>query len=175
MSETFATLKEAAELLGKSTQTLRRMIKKDEIKHKRMKTPQGFHYVIPRSELPSAEPVKQEEKVEEKPPIQVLYNSPIQNVEKPKITGEKNVLINQHSVLTSQSPVEPIVEAQNEAFDKILEKLEENGAMDARFARMHDEKMGLILVVERLQTLLEKERRRPRSFLAHVIDWWRGA
>ena len=40
------TIHEAASQLGKSPQTIRRMIKRGEIRARRVKTPQGFHYVI---------------------------------------------------------------------------------------------------------------------------------
>ena len=46
MAETFMSLKEAAELSGKSIQTIRRAIKSRRIKSKRQRTPQGYNYLI---------------------------------------------------------------------------------------------------------------------------------
>ena|SRR3989338_2166905 len=40
------SIAEAAEITGKSIQTIRRMIKSKKIKTKRMRTPQGFNYLI---------------------------------------------------------------------------------------------------------------------------------
>jgi len=42
----YMTLSETAESLGKSAQTVRRMIKKGLLKAQRMRTPQGFNYVV---------------------------------------------------------------------------------------------------------------------------------
>lgn len=45
------TILEAAQISGKSIQTIRRMIKQHKIKVKRQKTPQGFNYVIIKDSL----------------------------------------------------------------------------------------------------------------------------
>lgn len=46
MSTCYITIKDAADLSGKSIQTIRRLIKSKKIKFKRDKTPQGFNYLI---------------------------------------------------------------------------------------------------------------------------------
>ena len=46
MSTCYITIKDAAELSGKSVQTIRRLIKSKKVKFKRDKTPQGFNYLI---------------------------------------------------------------------------------------------------------------------------------
>lgn len=51
MAETFITIQESAELSGKSIQTIRRAIKAKKLKHKKKKTPQGFHYMINRESV----------------------------------------------------------------------------------------------------------------------------
>lgn len=45
------TIVEAAQLSGRSIQTIRRMIKRRQIKVKRQKTPQGFNYLIVKKSL----------------------------------------------------------------------------------------------------------------------------
>ena len=53
MSETFLSIQEAAEISGKSIQTIRRAIKTKKIQYKRKKTPQGFNYVLGRDSVVS--------------------------------------------------------------------------------------------------------------------------
>ena len=45
------TINEAAELAGKSIQTIRRIIKRKKVQIKRKKTPQGFNYLIVKDSL----------------------------------------------------------------------------------------------------------------------------
>ncbi len=51
MSEVFLTIQEAAEISGKSIQTIRRALKSTKLEGKRKKTPQGFNYMISRESL----------------------------------------------------------------------------------------------------------------------------
>jgi hypothetical protein len=51
MAETFLTIQEAAEISGKSIQTIRRSIKSKRINYKRKRTAQGFIYLISRESL----------------------------------------------------------------------------------------------------------------------------
>lgn len=51
MAETLLTIQEAAEISGKSIQTIRRAIKGNKVNFKRKKTPQGFNYTINRESL----------------------------------------------------------------------------------------------------------------------------
>ena len=46
MASSLISIQDAAELSGKSIQTIRRAIKVNKIAHKRKKTPQGFNYLI---------------------------------------------------------------------------------------------------------------------------------
>lgn len=51
MAETLLSIQEAAEISGKSIQTIRRAIKANKVSYKRKKTPQGFNYSITRDSL----------------------------------------------------------------------------------------------------------------------------
>jgi|WetSurMetagenome_2_1015567.scaffolds.fasta_scaffold34579_2 hypothetical protein len=53
MSETLLSIQEAAEISGKSIQTIRRALKGNKLQCKRRKTPQGFNYMIERESLVS--------------------------------------------------------------------------------------------------------------------------
>ncbi|MBT4384141.1 helix-turn-helix domain-containing protein [Candidatus Peregrinibacteria bacterium] len=159
MREDFLTLGEAANILGKSPQTLRRMIKRGDLVAKRMKTPQGFQYMIDKSTFDFGE------KLEEKPPIQVLSESPIQNEATFDKAADNSVLTNQTEIPTSQSADEPIVEAEIGGLDRISE------FFDSELAKRHKEKMALIRIMEMLQAELEAERRKPRSLFSYLIDW----
>lgn len=51
MEKTLLTINEAADFLGKSTQTIRRLVKQRKIKYRRKRTPQGFNYFIEKNSL----------------------------------------------------------------------------------------------------------------------------
>ena len=51
MANKFVSINDAAELSQKSVQTIRRAIKAKKLKTKRVKTPQGFHYLVSRDSL----------------------------------------------------------------------------------------------------------------------------
>lgn len=51
MSATYITIQEAADLSGKSIQTIRRAIKAKKLEHRKKKTPQGFNYMVKRESV----------------------------------------------------------------------------------------------------------------------------
>jgi hypothetical protein len=102
MQKDYLTLQDTAVMLGKSVQTVRRMIKRGDLKAQRIRTPQGFHYVVDREDLG----------------IEVFSNSPIQNADRGLAEAEKTVPTNQNGIPTSQSEVEAHTEAASEAIDK---------------------------------------------------------
>lgn len=59
MSDSLLTLNEASSVSGKSVQTLRRAIKSKKIRVRRIKTPQGFNYMIDKESLFSFYRVRQ--------------------------------------------------------------------------------------------------------------------
>lgn len=69
MVNQLVTIAEAAALVNKSAQTIRRLIKNDQIKSRRKRTPQGFNYMVDKASLlehcgmaqPAAEAPKKEE------------------------------------------------------------------------------------------------------------------
>lgn len=50
-SKTYISIQEAADLSGKSIQTIRRALKNKKIQHRRRSTPQGFNYVVNKESL----------------------------------------------------------------------------------------------------------------------------
>ena len=161
MNKDFLTLEEAAHTLKKSTQTIRRMIKKGELQAQRIKTPQGFHYVVRRSEvstLVEAEPVAET----------VFYNSPIQNEPEPQYDEEIPVLINQTQIPTNQNAFEPLAEPVQVPLDKkepvvfYFPPLPPAPSVEAKdllrlIERQHKEHLGLIRIIERLQEELRRQ------------------
>lgn len=161
MNKDFLTLEEAAHALKKSTQTIRRMIKKGELQAQRIKTPQGFHYVVRRSEvsgLVEAEPV----------PEKVFYNSPIQNELEPQEDEEIPVLINQTQIPTNQNVIEPLPEPVQVPLDKkepavfYFPPLPPAPSVETRdllrlIERQHREHMALIRIIEKLQDELRRQ------------------
>ena len=160
MNKDFLTLEEAARILKKSTQTIRRMIKKGELKAQRLKTPQGFHYVVTRAELALL--------VEGMPEL-MFSNSPIQNGSEPQYVEEIPVLINQNENPTNQNLVEPLPEPVQVPLDKTEQKTvfyfpplpPSPGATASDLLRLierqHREQLGLIRIIERLQEDLRRQ------------------
>lgn len=150
MNKDFLTLEEAARALKKSTQTIRRMIKKGELQAQRIKTPQGFHYVVRRDEM-------------------MFSNSPIQNAEEAQYVEEIPVLINQNENLTNQDAVEPLPEPVQAPLDKMEQKtvyyfppLPPSPGVEAKdllrlIELQHREKLGLIRIIEKLQEELHRQ------------------
>ena len=174
MNKDFLTLEEAAHALKKSTQTIRRMIKKGELQAQRIKTPQGFHYVVTRAQLaPLLEEVLTA--VEPEAPAEtVFYNSPIQNELEPQQEEKKEVLINQTQILTNQNVVKPLPEPVQVPIDKkepvvfYFPPLPPAPSVEARdllrlIERQHREHLGLIRIIERLQEELHNERQRSKN------------
>lgn len=154
MDKKFLTLQEAAEKYGKSTQTIRRMIKRGDLKAQRIKTPQGFHYVIKRDQIKNAD--------------EVLYSSPIQNEVMPQEEAKEGHPTNQNEILTNQTVIEPVPELIIPVVDKSSEILGE------MLEQHHGERMALIHILEKLQAELDKERKKPRTLLAQLVDWVLG-
>jgi excisionase family DNA binding protein len=156
MADDFVSLQEAANHLGKSVQTVRRMIKKGELTAERMRTPQGFQYVMKAEELG----------------IKTLSSSTIQKSEEPEPEAKKEVLTNQTEILTSQTEEVVQPKAVLRGIDKKEPLQPSNPACDcAKKEKMrHEEKMALFRVIEKLQTELDHERRKPRTFMAHLMD-----
>lgn len=159
MNKDFLTLEEAARALKKSTQTIRRMIKKGELQAQRIKTPQGFHYVVTQAQLA---PLLELDEA-------MFYNSPIQTAEEPQQIEEIPVLINQNENLTNQNMVEPLPEPVQVPLDKTEQKivyyfppLPPSPGVDAKdllrlIERQHREHLGLIRIIEKLQEELHRQ------------------
>jgi len=195
MDKKFLSIHEAAEYIEKSTQTIRRMIKRGDIQAQRVKTPQGFHYVVAAEDLVvfKKKSKKLVKKMLSNSPIQVWDNSPIQNEETPQIEALDAVLINQNKMLINQHSFGVHEEANNQAIDKfeesiptnqteevpvtepgkpLIDKIELNdGQFWELLKKQHEEKMMMLGILERLQMELDFEKKRPRSFFAHLMDW----
>lgn len=118
--------------MGKSPQTVRRMIKKGELDAQRIKTPQGFHYVVRRDavgvpkakrhvvmeEIPAATEEIVQKSVAVEAPIQMLDNLYVQNPPAPLVEATETVLTNQTEILTSRNGLEVHKQADSEGLDK---------------------------------------------------------
>ncbi|KKU80155.1 MAG: hypothetical protein UY05_C0013G0004 [Candidatus Peregrinibacteria bacterium GW2011_GWA2_47_7] len=160
----FLTLEEAAKGLGKSVQTVRRMIKRGELPAKRVKSPQGFQYVVDREDVfPNARDTSKSQPVEPEVKEEMFFNSPIQKPIPPLDVEQKPSAPIQLPILTSQSDLEPLLENDFYTLDRNLPDY-------AKIIEMqHKEKMMLIHILERLQGELRLERE-PRSLLERI---WR--
>jgi excisionase family DNA binding protein len=160
MGQDVLTLQEVAELLGKSTQTIRRMIKKGDLKAQRIRTAQGFQYGIYREQVPYSPsfsaPIQstqhEAEKRLEQAPVQVLA-SQLDTREEALVTQADvdSYLENDFYVLEPQSR-----QTEHEEFGQLLEN-------------QHREKMLLIHILEALQVELREERAKPKSIFAWIL------
>jgi len=159
MGQDVLTLQEVAELLGKSTQTIRRMIKKGDLKAQRIRTAQGFQYGIYREQvqestghLPIQSPSHRAEERLAEAPVQVL-TSQLDTRDEAMVTQEdiESFLENDFYVLEPQNR-----QTELEEFKQHLDN-------------QHREKMLLIHILEALQVELREERAKPKSFFERVI------
>ncbi len=162
----FLTLEEAANGLGKSVQTVRRMIKRGELPAKSVKTPQGFQYVVNRDDVyPNA---TKEPGVD----LQMFSNSPIQNpIEPLHVELESSVPI-QAPILTSRTDLEPLLENDFYTLDRNPAPAPQPSSVQLMkiIELQHKEKMMLIHILERLQEELHAKTE-PRSLLERI---WRA-
>ncbi len=156
----FLTLEEAAKGLGKSAQTVRRMIKRGELPAKRVKTHQGFQYVVNRDDVYSKEPEAD---------LQIFSNSPIQNSIEPLHEEPESSAPIQVPILTSRSDLEPLLENDFYTLDRNPAAAPQPGSIQLMkiIELQHKEKMMLIHILERLQGELHAKTE-PRSLLERI-------
>lgn len=178
MESDYLTLQEAADLLGKSTQTVRRLIKRGDLQAQRLQTPQGFQYAVLRSSMTG-----RFVRIPSMPNIPSV-NSPLEQpavVHDPKPVFEpivEPVGTDWSKLLTSQDAPSNEVEEAPEAFLENDYYLVEPSPVDTasvsgrqllEFAQAaHKEKLMLITILERLQAELERERSRPKTLLQWI-------
>lgn len=143
------TLHEAAELMGKSVQTLRRKIKQGKLDVSRVKTPQGFQYLVAYEELVKRGFVQGK----------MLPESIVEKSDGALVLEEKEELTTQVDKLTSQSELKVQEKAENEMFDRQTDEWVKD--LKAIIKAHHQEKMVLIYLLEKLQEEL-KVARQPK-------------
>lgn len=154
------TLQEAAELVGKSVQTIRRLIKRGDLRGQRVKTPQGFHYLVDEQILRNYYSLK--------PLVEIEEN---QDVDPPETYPD--VLINQHEIKLVEELQNPILTSQNSGSTSQTQEIEvaepkndpEPQAMQSEEIQLllnhhHEEKMLLYRLLAELQKELAQERNR---------------
>lgn len=180
----FVTIEDAARALNKSAQTVRRMIKKGELPAQRVKTPQGFNYIIRKEDVyPDGENVSRKieeadgrgtliEKREEvfsdvQPSEEMFSNPPIQNPIPPQQKKEEMVLISQNQNLTSQNDLKPLIETAFRAIDRNMPS-----PLIKIIEMQHQEKMMLIHILESLQAELNQKNEKPQPLLDRIVNWF---
>lgn len=131
MTEKNITIQEAAELSGKSIQTIRRAIKAKKIKFRRKSTPQGFNYLIDKSSLCC------------------LYKIEIEETAKPSEYGKTKFL----PKLSGENMIVEI--ADFKSFVKTMETLINNHSEERQnFLRLVDNLQEKIFVLENQLNLI---------------------
>lgn len=180
------TLQEAADLLGKSTQTVRRLIKKGDLQAQRIDTPQGFQYAVLKSSMVARFPRMMGVAAQPVPQPQVVA-APIQEVPvqpnpqaSPVHYDWSPFLISQNGSSVPMQKNEPVETAEdfleNDYFE--LQPFPAQSKVDSDFVSSrqllelvqssHKEKLMLITILERLQAELEREHKRPKTLLQWI-------
>lgn len=151
MSQNFLSINEAARKLQCSTQTVRRMLKRGEIQAEKMKTPQGYQYIIPLSELEEHLPTSQLNQLSQ----QVDQLDMQMDSQRGSCAGLGDVIKSVNGVVRSTD------QSTNPVSSSVL-------------IQLNKENIKLIELCQKLQVELDQEKRKPRSFLAHLFDWFTG-
>lgn len=140
------TLNEAALKVKKSVQTLRRLIKKGDLHVQRVRTPQGFNYMVSTDQL-----------------LRLFPNSPIQNEAPAQHVEEKPAAPIQEKILISRTVEQPqpendyyVLDIQDRKND--VKHQSEMADLKKELARAHIEKLKLIEILGRLQEQWWKNR-----------------
>lgn len=88
MAKKFITIQEAAEMSGKSVQTIRRAVKGSKVEHRRIKTPQGFNYMINRKSLCLTYNLPYEESAEETAEMNETTPNKVETAKKDVVSKE---------------------------------------------------------------------------------------
>ena len=150
-------LPEVSRIMNKSVQTLRRLIKKGDLNAKRIKTPQGFQYVVNPDVLS-----QMGYNISVKP---VFYNSTIQNVLAPQEEAVEDVSPYQAENLYSRIEFVPHADTDFYHLDLQEPKMLHDSNRDVDLAKLaHEEKMFLYSILERLQSDLGFEKEKKNIF-----------
>ncbi len=193
MANEYLTLQEASELLRKSPQTLRRMIKKGELKAERIRTPQGFQYAINRAQLPhfteapspASSPVTSPALTDHDQPLtsqkippfeaQILDRFDASSLPKntrPREERPEVFLENDFYILDAELPT---MNRDPQSAPSIVESALNESRMAELVYMHHKEKMMLITILERLQAELYAEKQNRKGFFERLLaclDAW---
>jgi site-specific DNA-cytosine methylase len=111
METNFITIQEASEISQKSIQTIRRAIKSKKLKVRRMKTPQGFNYLIDKEMLFSLYRIKTTEKAAQETQKETTFDTDVRTTSRVNKVGSDMItadefrdftkvlekMVNQHS------------------------------------------------------------------------------
>lgn len=138
--DTYISIKDAAELSGKSVQTIRRMIKAKKLKFKKERTPQGFNYLLEKESVYSHFGIKHDDSTP-----QVLEATPTAQTDIVEAVEAK--------VKEEETPVAPAV-AQDRQHQKIVnyEPVKEFNETIQKIVDQHGkEKENLFKLIESFQ------------------------
>lgn len=139
MAETLYTIQEAAEVAGKSVQTIRRALKTKKIIGKKQKTPQGFNYLIGEKSLYEA------------------YNISRTHG---KIKDDKSKNPEQTSLVTEYASKDDL-DGQKKVLDKLVEDNRKDKDTFMRFVKVFQERFTAL---ESQVKLLEEPGKKKRWF-----------
>lgn len=137
METNLISIQEAADLSQKSIQTIRRAIKSKKLKVRKMKTPQGFNYLVDKNSLCGFYGVK--------------------NVDTEKTVKEDTVVIPDSKISTSKSTGKEVISAEEfRNFSRILEKMVNQHSEERQnFMRLVNTLQEKVFVMENQINLLK--------------------
>lgn len=172
MENDFITIQEVARMMEKSIQTVRRMVKKGEISSQRVKTPQGFQYIVSRSDLAKMGYSEQKEMFSDS-----TIQTTIQHSIDPHVDAEKSNSTNQNEILISRTPKVVHRDAEKQSFDIqvpkiVVESHNERDELFAIIAGNHKEKIALYKIIEKMQDELIRSKKRKLNLWTMIIDFF---
>lgn len=151
------TIGEAADLINKSAQTIRRLIKNDKIKYKRRRTPQGFNYVVDKASLLDffqllKTPIQMTSQTDSEAPVQEIY----------MLESEEETIVEENA---PEAPIQTPVATTQQAPDytNVIEKLLDQHRQD---------KEKLYQLLEVFQNRIVGLEEHVRLLQAPKKKWW---
>ena len=145
MAEKYITIQDAAELSGKSVQTIRRAIKAKKLKTKKQKTPQGFNYSITIESLTSAFGLEATVAKEE---VKTEVKAEVKTEAKVEMKAEKVAKVKEDQMIVDT--------ADFQSFAKTMERLVTQHADERQsFLRLVNPLQEKIFVLENQMNLLK--------------------
>ena len=127
---TYLSIKEAADLSGKSIQTIRRLIKSKKVKFKKDRTPQGFNYLIDEQSfcdlynLNRSQTARKIETQEETTTVTSAEVTPVQQESSAVVMQNTNAMVEYDTVNEFNCTIQKIVDQHGKEKENLFKLIE---------------------------------------------------